>query len=89
MGGGGYPRAALAWKPRRDKRRVLAAWTKLAGTPPEAARNSAIATVWSEPRGNIPQVVRRRGYLRERRPACVLYVVQRGGNNPSRWIEMA
>ena len=50
-----HPRPELAWKWRRDRRRVLAALMKSAETPPVAARNRAMATVGFDPGGNMPQ----------------------------------
>ena len=49
------PRPVLAWKWRRDSRRVLAALMKSAETPPVAARSRAMATVGFDPGGNMPQ----------------------------------
>lgn len=44
-----YLRPSSAWKRWRDRRRVLAAWTQFAETPPVAALNRATTTVGLEP----------------------------------------
>ena len=47
-----YPLPTLAWKWRRDKRGVIAAFTNSAETPSVEAWNSAMATVGLEPGGD-------------------------------------
>ena len=71
-----YPRPVLAWKWRRDRRRVLPALTKSAETPPVAARNRATTTVGFDPGGNMPAMCHHR-YIGYRCPARAPHTSER------------